>query len=93
MLDYEIMDTKWCGNHKDGEYLSLLDARNACDLDTYCAMFYDFESKNEKYVLCSSGGEMLSSTIFRSRLYIKNNIECKIVLIMSSRLIIVLKMY
>ena len=75
------MDNVWCGNHKDEEYISLLEARTACDIDTDCPMFYDFESKNTKYVLCGSGGAIHSSTIFRSRLYIKNYIKCKIVLI------------
>lgn len=47
-------------------------------------MFFDIESKNEKFVLCPresfSKVEVKSSAILRSRLYIKSYIECKNVL-------------
>lgn len=79
-LDYTIMDNMWCGKQKDGEYASLFGAKNACDLEADCTMFFDFESKNEKYVLCGSVGDIKFSTIFRSRLYVKHYIECKSVL-------------
>ena len=75
--DYKIIDNQFCKEQKDGEYLSLLEARKACDLDAACSMFYDLESQNKRYLLCGYGGEIQSSPIFRSRLYTKNYIECK----------------
>ena len=79
-LDYIIKDNKWCVKQNDGEHVSLSDATKACDLDVNCTMFFDFESKNEKFVLCSSGRGIKSSTIFRSHLYVKRFIRCKCVL-------------
>ena len=70
--DYIIMDNKFCFNpQQESEYLSLMDAKNACSLDRYCGMFYDVASRNEKSVLCGNRepiGRIGSSTFLGSRL-------------------------
>ena len=66
------MDNTWCNSQNDGEYLSLLEAKKSCSPDEDCGMFYDVESKNENYVLCTKFSVTKPSTFFgSSRLYMK----------------------
>ena len=74
--DYLIKHNAFCSPYKDGEYGSLLEARNACNQDASCSMIYDLKSEHQIYVLCSSPGVIKYST-FGSRLHKK----CKFIFI------------
>ena len=47
-----IVDGSWCEPQKLTEYSSLDEAKDACNRDSDCTMFYNLESKNQSYIIC-----------------------------------------
>ena len=54
VLGYMIVDGSWCEPQKHTEYSSLDEAKDACNRDTDCTMFYNLQSKNQSYIICGS---------------------------------------
>ena len=65
------MENHWCDPQKVTEYGSLDAAKDACNSDVDCSMFYQLESINETFVLCGSVYTIKQSKSFNSRLYKK----------------------
>ena len=69
--DYTIMENHWCDPQKVTEYGSLDAAKDACNNDVDCSMFYQLDLTNETFILCGSVYTIKQSTGFSSRLYKK----------------------
>ena len=55
--DFISMNRRWCKSdqaEKEAQHHSLFNAKEACNKDEKCEMFYDIQSKNTSFILCAS---------------------------------------
>ena len=71
VLEYMIKENHWCEPQKVIEYNSLDEAKDACNRDRECTMFYQLGIDNDTFILCGSGYTIMQSNSFNSRLYKK----------------------
>ena len=69
LADYVKLDKKWCEPQLEGTKNDWLSAKDACDDERNCKMFYDIKAANKTFVLCGAfpiarASEFLGSTAY-----------------------------